>query len=217
MPLERAVETILKCAQALDYAHRQGVIHRDIKPGNVLITPTGEAKLADFSVALLTDPGIKETQVKRPVGSPVYMAPESLRNVGVSARSDLFSLGNVLYELVTGRLPFAAETVAGVTHKVMTLDPAPLSDWRSGVPEGLQSVVQKLARDPGTLQLDGDGLIGICVLSVEAGGPQRRCRQPGRKRCGSISSLNLARRKFELLRWAHGASLSGNLCARARG
>ena len=149
MPLERAVETILKCAQALDYAHRQGVIHRDIKPGNVLITPTGEAKLADFSVALLTDPGIKETQVMRPVGSPVYMAPESLRNEGVSARSDLFSLGNVLYELVTGRLPFAAETVAGVTHKVMTLDPAPLSDWRSGVPEGLQSVVSKaLARDP---------------------------------------------------------------------
>lgn len=149
LPVERAVELVLKCAQALDYAHSQGVIHRDIKPGNVLIAPTGEAKLADFSVALLTDPSITETQLMQPVGSPLYMAPELLNNEGVSARSDLFSLGNVLYELVTGRLPFAAETLAEVTHKVMTLDPPPLSDWRSGVPEGLQTVVSKaLARAP---------------------------------------------------------------------
>jgi eukaryotic-like serine/threonine-protein kinase len=149
LPLERVAEVVFKCAQALDYAHRHGVIHRDVKPANILLAANGDVKLADFSVALLTDPGIDETQLLRPVGSPLYMSPEQLLEGEVTNQSDLFSLGNVLYELLTGTLPFAANTLAGVTHKVLRVPPPPLSTYRSGVPDSLQHIVTKaLARDP---------------------------------------------------------------------
>jgi eukaryotic-like serine/threonine-protein kinase len=148
-PLERVAEVVLKCAQALDHAHRKGVIHRDVKPSNILLTPDGDIKLADFSVALLTDSRIDDTQFLEPVGSPVYMSPEQLCNEPVTASSDLFSLGNVLYELLTGRLPFAAETIAGVTHKVLNHEPVPVGLLRDGVPDALGAVVEKaLARSP---------------------------------------------------------------------
>lgn len=149
LPLERVAEVVLKCAQALDFAHRKGVIHRDVKPANVMVTHDGEVKLADFSVALLTDSHIDDTQLLDPVGSPAYMSPEALCNEAVTAQSDLFSLGNLLYELLTGRLPFAAETIAGVTHKVLNQAAPPVAQWRSDVPEALEAVVRRaLARDP---------------------------------------------------------------------
>ncbi|MBT6277664.1 MAG: protein kinase [Chromatiales bacterium] len=148
LPLERVAEVVLKCAQALDYAHRKGVIHRDVKPSNVLVSRSGEIKLADFSVALLTDSKIDETQLLDLVGSPAYMSPEQLCDESITHQSDLFSLGNMLYELLTGRLPFAAETVAGVTHKVLNLEPPPVSRWRDDVPESLERIVRRaLARN----------------------------------------------------------------------
>ncbi|MEM7405952.1 MAG: serine/threonine-protein kinase [Pseudomonadota bacterium] len=149
LPLERVAEIVFKCAQALDYAHGNGVIHRDIKPGNILLSQCGDVKLADFSVALLIDPRIDSTQLMDPVGSPLYMSPEQFTASGVTNKSDLFSLGNVLYELLTGRLPFAAETLAGVTHNVLRESAPPVSRWRRDVPASVERIVSRaLARDP---------------------------------------------------------------------
>lgn len=149
LPIDEALVLVARCARALDYAHQRGVIHRDVKPGNILYSADGEVKLADFSVALLTDPSIDETQLLAPVGSPLYMAPEQFRAEGVTHQSDVFSLGNVLYELLTGRLPFAADTLAALTHNVLSEAPAPVSRWRPGVPPEVEDIVNRaLARDP---------------------------------------------------------------------
>ena len=107
LPVDKVVEIIFKCANALDYAHRQGVTHRDIKPSNILITKDKDVKIADFSIAHITKLDTTTTAPQGVMGSPRYMSPEQLKEEKITTRSDLFSLGVVMYELLTGRHPFA--------------------------------------------------------------------------------------------------------------
>src|SRR5271156_6556267 len=112
IPLTQALQFAVEIAEALDYAHAQGVIHRDVKPGNILITPDGHPKIADFGIAKLnlahfTLPG-------KVLGTPAYMAPEQLAGTGVDGRSDLFSLGVILYAMVAGHSPFQGNSATTV-------------------------------------------------------------------------------------------------------
>jgi serine/threonine protein kinase len=144
LPFDRTVMTMIKCATAFDYAHSKGVIHRDIKPKNIMLTQENEVKICDFGVALLTGiDEIDQTQVLGTLGSPRYMAPEQITGEGVTNQSDIFSLGVVLYELLCGKNPFTAKTIGDVARKVTREAHAPLKDLREGIPQELIHIVER--------------------------------------------------------------------------
>ena len=147
LPLTTALQLAEEVADALDYAHTQGVIHRDIKPANILVTPDGHAKIADFGIAKLnlahfTVPG-------RVLGTPAYMAPEQLSGEGVDGRSDLFSLGVILYAMVTGHSPFQGDSATTVCFKVANREPVAASALDLNLPRELDYVISRaMAKDP---------------------------------------------------------------------
>jgi serine/threonine protein kinase len=147
LPLPRALQLAEELADALDYAHAQGVVHRDIKPANILIGEDGHAKIADFGIAKLnlahfTLPG-------RILGTPAFMAPEQLAGEGVDSRSDLFSLGVILYSMVTGHSPFTGNSATTVCFKVVNREPMPASSFDLELPRALDSVITRaMAKDP---------------------------------------------------------------------
>ena len=143
LPIEKVVEVIFKCANALDYAHRQGVAHRDIKPSNILITQDKDVKIGDFSIAHITKLDTTTTTPQGVMGSPKYMSPEQLKEERITTRSDLFSLGVVMYELLTGRHPFATDSFSTLINLILNEDPPPMSDFRADVPESLEKIVRK--------------------------------------------------------------------------
>ena len=145
LPMEDVVRHIFRCAKALDYAHRKGVIHRDIKPRNILVTEDNEVKLADFSIALTTLQDVTEsTQVHGYVGSPLYMSPEQIRMENVTHQTDLFSLGMVIYEMLTGQHPYQADSLPAITHKI-THDQHPLlRELRPDAPKILEHIVERM-------------------------------------------------------------------------
>ena len=143
LPIEKVVEIIFKCAKALDYAHRQGVVHRDIKPSNILVTEDHDVKISDFSIAHINKPDTTETQPVGVMGSPRYMSPEQLCEEFITGQSDLYSLGIVLYELLTGKHPFMAENFSRLVHKILHEEPIPLRDVRQDAPEPLVAIFNK--------------------------------------------------------------------------
>ena len=143
LPIEKVVEVIFKCAKALDYAHRQGVVHRDIKPTNILVTGDVDIKIGDFSIAHINKPDSTETQPVGMMGSPRYMSPEQLKEDFVTGQSDLFSLGIVMYELLTGKHPFAADNFSRLVNRILNEVPVPLREVRQDIPESLQAIVDR--------------------------------------------------------------------------
>ena len=149
LTLDQLARVVFKCAKALDYAHRKGVIHRDIKPKNVLLTEEGEIKLSDFSVALRTGLDVTDTQVDGYLGSPLYMSPEQVKGETITQRSDIFSLGVLMYELLTGKAPFAANSIATVIYQVTNKPHTPVREIRAEVPAPLEAIVDRcLEKDP---------------------------------------------------------------------
>jgi len=147
LPLARALRLAEEVAEALEYAHAQGVVHRDIKPGNILITQDGRAKIADFGIAKLnlahfTLPG-------KVLGTPAYMAPEQLSGEGADGRSDLFSLGVILYAMTTGHSPFQGDSATTVCFKVANREPVPASALDLNLPPELDAVISRaMEKDP---------------------------------------------------------------------
>ena len=123
---DEALEIVAHAAEALAVAHAAGVIHRDIKPGNLLLTPEGRVKVSDFGIAKAMGESTELTRTGMLVGSPAYMAPEQIKGAGLDGRADLFSLGVVLYELLLRRRPFPADTVTTLVYQILHEDP--LSD-----------------------------------------------------------------------------------------
>lgn len=147
LPPPKALQIAEEVADALDYAHAQGVVHRDIRPGNIMVTEDGHAKIADFGIAKLnlahfTLPG-------RVMGTPAYMAPEQLSGEGVDGRSDLFSLGVILYAMVTGHSPFQGNSATTVCFKVANREPVAATAFDLTLPPELDQVISRaMAKDP---------------------------------------------------------------------
>ncbi|MGE0860351.1 MAG: protein kinase [Gammaproteobacteria bacterium] len=149
LPLNQAAEIVFKCAKALDYAHRQGVIHRDIKPSNILLTADMDVKIADFSIAHAVRQDTTATMPLGFVGSPRYMSPEQVHEDVITNQTDLFSLGIVTYELVTGHHPFGGTSFSALVHRIVNEDPTPLSTYRHDVPDVLERIIQRaLEKNP---------------------------------------------------------------------
>jgi serine/threonine protein kinase len=145
--LEHRLDLVQQIAEALDYAHEQGVIHRDIKPANILVNSQGRAKITDFGVAkqLRTE----FTVAGQVLGTPAYMSPEQLSGSALDGRSDLFSLGVILYWMLTGAKPFVGDTATTIAFNLVYKDPVPATQLNSSLPPEVNGVLSRaLAKDP---------------------------------------------------------------------
>jgi len=146
-PVEKSLELVRQVAEALDYAHRNQIVHRDIKPANIIVTGEGQAKITDFGIAKLQTQ--KFTQTGQIMGTPAYMSPEQLTAAPVDGRSDLFSLGALLYWLLAGREPFSGDTLATLTYQIVHTDPPPVAELNPSLGADFDYVLQcALAKDP---------------------------------------------------------------------
>jgi len=146
--VDDVVEIIYKCAKALHYAHGRGVIHRDIKPSNIMLTTDNDVRIIDFGIAICTDSEV--SRIEGIAGSPSYMSPEQVQSEELTSRSDIYSLGAVLYELLTGFRPFRADNLSKLLHQIVYATPPPIHTYRDDLPEELENVVAMcMQKDPG--------------------------------------------------------------------
>jgi serine/threonine protein kinase len=148
LPLDQVTHLGVQALSALDYAHRAGVIHRDIKPGNLMVVEGQSLKVMDFGLA--RDSGASMSNSGAVIGTPHYMSPEQIQGKTLDGRSDLFSMGVVLYEMLTGERPFQGDTISTVMYRVLNEEPPPVRSLNPKVPEALSQVVRKaMAKSPG--------------------------------------------------------------------
>ncbi len=146
LPVERAIEYVFKCTRALDYAFRLGLAHRDIKPANILLANDADIKISDFGAAI-SSVGVQRTQISG-IGSPAYMSPEQVQEQPLDHRTDIWSLGVVLYQLLTGRLPFTADTGFKMVYQIIHAEPPPPTSLRPELPPALDAIVARaMAKD----------------------------------------------------------------------
>jgi serine/threonine protein kinase len=171
-----AVGIVIQACRGLDYAHRNGVVHRDVKPGNLLVSDSDVVKLADFGIARATDQS-SITQVGSVLGTAAYLAPEQARGEEAGPRADLYSLGVVTYQLLSGRLPYEANSLSELALKQQRESPIPLDELGLGIPRALaQAVAMALAMDQEARPADAmvfaeairDGARGVSPLGAES-------------------------------------------------
>jgi serine/threonine protein kinase len=187
LPVPKVIELIYKCCRGLSYAHSRDVIHRDIKPSNILLTEEMDVRLADFGIAQLLKG--EETQIVGILGSPFYMSPEQVSDKTLTSQTDLYSLGVVLYELLTGHTPFSAENLPALLRKILYEEPPLLSHSRPDLPGFLEIVVKRaLAKNPaGRYQTAADFAADLSLALKQ-------------QRAGAAAPDTDAREKFQRLR-----------------
>jgi serine/threonine protein kinase/tetratricopeptide (TPR) repeat protein len=146
--LEEVIRIITGVCSALDYAHRQGIVHRDIKPDNILLDKENRPYVADFGIARI-ESAARTQQTTQTTATPSYMSPEQVKGAKIDRRSDIFSLGVILYELTAGKRPFTGENIGAIMNKIVSGEPEPVDKVRRGLPAGFASVVKKaMAKEP---------------------------------------------------------------------
>ena len=141
LPIRDVLRIVAEVAEALDYAHEKGVVHRDIKPANIMLLKSGVAKVTDFGIARATATSKTKTGVVK--GTPFYMSPEQITGKKVDGRSDIFSLGVVLYEMLTGVQPFRADDLTALIYKITSEPPDPITEHNPKVPKAIQQIIDK--------------------------------------------------------------------------
>jgi serine/threonine protein kinase len=145
MAVDRIVEIVFKCTRALEYAQKMGITHRDIKPANILYTGKTDVKITDFGAALVAS---GETTQVSAIGSPAYMSPQQVKEHPLDHRTDIYSMGVVMYHLLTGRLPFQATNNFSLIYQITNVEPQPPSSYRPEVPKAVEEIVRRaMAKD----------------------------------------------------------------------
>lgn len=150
LPIKEVIRTAIQICEALDYAHSQGVIHRDVKPDNIVVMEDGRVKIADFGIARIEDADVGLTKAGVLLGSPAYCSPEQLRDFSnVDGRADLFSLGVILYQWLTGKLPFEGNSSPEIITRILSQEPALPRSLNPEIPPSLEALIMRaLAKDP---------------------------------------------------------------------
>ena len=193
---QRALEVAVDICSALEVAHRAGIVHRDIKPGNVMLTSQGEVKVMDFGIARAAAAGESTmTQTESVIGTAAYLSPEQARGEHVDARSDLYSTGCLLYELLTGRPPFVGDSAVAVAYQHVREEPAPPSRYVEGLSPDVDAVVlMAMAKNPAHRYPDADAMRED-LLRAAAGEPVEATDQRGGEE--ATGALPLLRRDHD--------------------
>jgi len=173
LPVEEKIRVVAEVAEALGHAHERGVIHRDVKPANILLTESLSAKVTDFGIGKLLSGDTDLTSTGQMVGSPAYMSPEQIKGEKLDVRSDIFSLGIVLYQALTGRKPFPAETLTTLVYQILHEEPVELLELHRDLPPPLSDIVKRcLAKrredrysDAGEVAVELENLLGFAPVT----------------------------------------------------
>jgi serine/threonine-protein kinase len=180
LPVSQVLDVIIQVAQGLSYAHEHEIVHRDVKPSNVMIVRDGHVKITDFGIARMASAAVR-TQTGMVLGSPKYMSPEQVLGKVTDQRSDIFSLGVMLYEMLTGQVPFIGENVNAIMYQTLNAIPAPPSNANPAAPEMLNYIVAKaLAKDLDARYQNADEMVNDLRACREAL-PRADMAQPAKR------------------------------------
>ncbi len=200
LSLDECVSTAQQVARALSAAHARGIVHRDVKPGNILVGSDGAVRLLDFGLAMVVDKSDSTSRVTP--GTVGYMSPEQARNLPLDARTDIWSLGIVLYEMLSGVRPFRAFTAPEIVSAILHDEPEPIATLRPDVPPALGTIVGRLLqKDPADRYASADNLLGDLSRVVSSSNPESLSRNSGTRRALLVGGAILIVVVAGLLPW----------------